>query len=202
MSGVDLYWIPLGAAARSVRMNGIVYEALVASVQHRPRFDLYHSALDISLPEGRFMVEMTPVPDERGNERGVVATGPVGLRAAGLLRLFRYEVRRWRDGVVPDLDFAVASPVRVTDELIRARRVYAALPSVPPLTWGRDESRTGDMWSCNSIISWALTCAGIDASDVRLPPRGSAPGWRAGIDVARAAPKSVRRIGEVPVPFP
>lgn len=135
---VDLYWIPLGAGARFVRFNGVVYEALSARLQRRPRRPLYHSALALDLPHGHYMVEMTPVPDARGSDRGVVTEGAVGLRLLGRLRVFRYEVRRWRDGVVPDLGFAVASPVRVTDDAEMAQRMFDVLPHVPPLVWGRD----------------------------------------------------------------
>ncbi len=49
------------------------------------------------------MIEQTPVPDANRAERGVVAGGAVGLRSAGRFRIFRYEVRRWRDGVIPDV---------------------------------------------------------------------------------------------------
>jgi hypothetical protein len=189
---VDLYWIPLGAGTSSVRGNGIVYEAIASAVQRRPRCDLYHCALAILLEEGRFMVEMTPVPDGDAAARGVVAVGPVGVRTAGRLRLFRYEIRRWRDGSVPDIRYAVASPIRVTGDPAVARRVFDVLPSCPPLVWGRDEARTGDMWSCNSIVSWALTRAGVDPSRVPLPPGGRAPGWDAGGIVARrSAPHGV-----------
>ena len=41
-------------------MNGIVYEALRASIDRRPRNDLYHSVLRITLPHGIYWVEMTP----------------------------------------------------------------------------------------------------------------------------------------------
>jgi hypothetical protein len=167
---VTLHWIPLGAGARSVRFNGIVYEAVAAAVEQRSRCRLYHSALEIALPTGRFTVEMTPVPDEPGDRRGVVAGGPVGVRAAGRLRLFRYEVRRWRDGIVPDLAYAVASPV-VTRDPATAQRVFALLPSVPTPTWGRDELRAGEIWSCNSITAWVLAQAGVDMEAIPFPAR-------------------------------
>lgn len=184
---LDLYWIPLGAGASVVRVNGVAYEALAAAVQRRPRCGLYHSALEIVLPDGRFMVEMTPVPDAHGHGRGVVAEGPVGMRAAGRLRMFRYEVRRWRDGIVPDLGFAVGSPIRVTDSAATVQDVFDTLPEVPRLVWGRDESDVGDMWSCNSITSWALTRAGVDVHELPLPEGGRAPGWNAGVAVATRA---------------
>jgi hypothetical protein len=181
---VDLYWIPLGAGHHSVRFNGIVYEALNAATERRDRRDLYHSVLEIHLPPDRYWVEMTPVPDDNGSQRGVVAEGPVGVRALGRLRTFRYEIRRWRDGIVPDLGFAVASPIRVVDDILVAQRVFDLLPQVPTLVWGRDERSTGDMWSCNSVISWTLATAGVDADSIPMPPRARAPGWHAGLALA------------------
>lgn len=183
--GVDLYWIPLGAGHHSVRFNGIVYEAIAAGLHLRRRRDLYHSALAIQRPEGRYMVEMTPVPDRRGDERGVVRQGPVGVRALGRMRVFRYEIRRWRNGVVPDLNYAVASPLRITTDPAVTQRIFDSIEEVPALVWGRDELRAGEMWSCNSITAWVLTRAGVDVAAISLPPHGRAPGWDAGIAVAR-----------------
>ncbi|HEX5613819.1 MAG TPA: hypothetical protein VFZ83_01565 [Acidimicrobiia bacterium] len=184
-AAVDLSWIPLGAGGHSVRVNGIVYEAISAAIQRRPRADIYHSALVITLPDAMYSVEMTPVPNRRGHERGVVAEGSVGTRLARRIRIFRYEVRCWRDGTIPDLEYARGTEC-VTDDATIARRVLAELPNVPTLTWGRDEMRTGEMWTCNSIISWALHRAGVDARAIALPSRGRAPGWDAGIAVASA----------------
>src|SRR5215204_569030 len=48
-AAVDLYWIPLGAGGHSVRLNGKVYETLDAARRHRPRCDLYHTALVVEL---------------------------------------------------------------------------------------------------------------------------------------------------------
>ena len=59
-TGVDLYWLPLGAGGHSVRMNGLVFEAIAARLQHRDRSDLYHSALEVCVPEGRFVIEQAP----------------------------------------------------------------------------------------------------------------------------------------------
>jgi hypothetical protein len=78
---VDLYWIPLGAGGWFVKRNGRLYEALVALREGRPPRALYHSALEVAVPEGRFVLEQAPVPRRRTASRGVVAEGPVGVRA-------------------------------------------------------------------------------------------------------------------------
>jgi len=184
---VDLYWIPLGAGGWFVRRNGRLVEAVTAWRQHRRPLDLYHSALEVRVPEGSFVIEQAPVPDADGDGRGVVASGPVGLRAAGRMRLFRYEVRRWRDGRIPDAGEAVESPRRLTIDLATARRLLDLVPRVPTATWGRDELRTGEMWNSNAIVAWLLTAAGVDAAGVATPRGGRAPGWDAGIQVARRA---------------
>jgi hypothetical protein len=184
-AGVDLYWLPVGAGGHFVRHNGRVFEAVAAAIGRRPRRALYHSGLEVTVPEGRFVIEQAPVRDGDGALRGVVAQGAVGARWAGRFRLFRYEVRRWRGGAIPDVDEAVESPRRLTDDPAVARRVLEAVASVPTPVWGRDELGTGEMWNSNSVISWTLVSAGIDPESVALPARGRAPGWDAGIAVAR-----------------
>jgi hypothetical protein len=185
--GLDLYWLPLGAGGHSVKWNGRAFEAVAAAVARRPRRDLYHSALEVVLPEGRFVVEMTPVPSGPPGERGVVVVGPVGSRLAGRLRLFRYEVRCWRDGSIPDVAEAVDSPRRLCGPEA-ARRVLELVPAVPPLVWGRDESGAGEMWNSNSVVAWLLARAEIETAALRPPARGRAPGWDAGLVVASRAP--------------
>ena len=182
---VDLFWLPLGAGGRVVRWTGKAYEAVAAYVQERPRTDLYHSALKVTLPEAWWMVEMTPVwaaGDE--GDRGVLAEGAVGARLAGRSRWFRYKVHSSRSGVITDVDEAVASPVWITSDQAACRRLLSVLPDVPAPVWGRDELGTGEMWNSNSVISWALARSGLAGFDVGLPAGGSAPGWHAGTFVA------------------
>src|SRR5688500_16736054 len=114
ITGIDLYWLPLGAGGHSVRLNGRIFEALAARLERRDRCDLFHSALEVRVRDGRFVIEMTPVRSSDGLERGVVAEGAVGAQAAGRFKLFRYEVRRWRDGVIPDISEAIESPRRIS----------------------------------------------------------------------------------------
>jgi hypothetical protein len=178
---VDLYWLPLGAGGHSVRLNGRVYEAILAVWQRRRRYDLYHSALEVTTPEGRYVIEMAPVPDTHGQKRGVVLEGPVGSAHLGRLRLFRYEVRRWQGGTIPDVAEAVESPLRVSGDATVAARVLAAVPWVPPYVWGRDAAAVHDMWNSNSLVSWLLVTAGVDISSIAPPDGGRAPGWDAGI---------------------
>jgi hypothetical protein len=184
-SWVDLYWLPLGAGGRSVRLNGRVFEAVAARLERRPPCDLYHSALEVRVPKGRFVIEMTPIPDSNGGERGVVVEGAVGSRWAERFRIFRYEVRRWRDGVIPDIGESVESPQQLTGDPLLAQRVLDLVPAVPALVWGRDESQAGEMWNSNSLTSWLIARAGLRVESVHPPVGGRAPGWRAGLVLAR-----------------
>jgi hypothetical protein len=185
-TAVDLYWIPLGAGgAGFVRFNGRVYEALKARLERRQPLDLYHTALEVRVAEGRFTIENAwPSPDADTASRGVVVEGPVGSRRLTRFRVFRYEVRCWRDGVIPDIAEAVASPQLVSDDPAVARRLLGLVAEVPPLMWGRDELGTGEMWNSNSVISWLLTRSGLPAASFRPPARGRAPGWDGGIVTA------------------
>ena len=183
--GVDLYWLPLGAGGHSVRLNGRVFEAVAARLERRPSCGLYHSALEVRVPEGRFVIEQAPIPDSNGGERGVVAEGAVGSRRAGRFRIFRYEVRRWRGGIIPDADEAVESPQRLTGDPDVAQRVLDLAPHVPTAVWGRDELGAGEMWNSNSIISWLIARSGLDAESIHPPAGARAPGWHAGLVVAR-----------------
>ena len=180
-AALDLYWLPLGAGGHSVGWNGRVYEGLSALLERRAAADLYHSALEITLPPSTWMIEMTPVWAMPGGDRGVVAEGPVGTRWAGRSKFFRYEIHCWLGGAIADIAQAVASPVRLSCEEATCRRLFALLPSVPTPVWGRDELNTGEMWNSNSVTSWALARIGLDAGAIRPPPGGRAPGWSAGV---------------------
>jgi len=93
---IDLRWIPLGAGGTGfVRMNGRAYEALRSRLERRRPLALYHTALEVHAPEGRFVIENAwPSPDRDTSSRGVVVEGPVFDRRIARFRVFRYEVRR------------------------------------------------------------------------------------------------------------
>jgi hypothetical protein len=168
-----------------------VYEAFRARLDKRAPLDLYHSALEVCIPEVRFVIEMTPCLGGDGAQRGVVAEGAVGSRMAGHLKIFRYEVRRWGEGLIADVDEAIDSPQRLTDDLDRARRLLELVPSVPTPVWGRDELRAGEMWNSNSVISWLLARSGL-SPNAALPEHGRAPGWEAGLVIAGRGPSTQR----------
>jgi hypothetical protein len=184
-AAVDLYWIPLGAGGHSVRFNGRLFEAIEAARRHRRRCDLYHAALVVEVDGDRYTIEIAPSPNADEASRGVVATGAVGSRHAGRLRLFRYEVRCWRGGSIPDLGVATGEPRRLTSDPRVARRLRDLVPTVPTAVWGRDELKAGEMWNSNSVVAWLIATAGLPTDVVRPPPRGRAPGWNAGLEVAR-----------------
>jgi hypothetical protein len=183
-ASVDLYWLPLGAGGRFVRLNGRVFEAIAARLQHREASDLYHAALEVHVGNGGFVIEQAPAWNNTQPDRGVVCEGPVGFRSLGHSKFFRYEVRRWRDGVIPDVAEAVASPQRLSADLLRAQLLLELVPNFPTATWGRDELRTGEMWNSNSLISWLLARSGHDVTRLTPPGHSRAPGWHAGLVVA------------------
>jgi hypothetical protein len=182
---VDLYWLPLGAGAvATVRWSGRLYETIAARLDHREVCDLYHSALQVHVGGDRFVIEMAPVWGNKQPNRGVVGEGAVGLPWLGHSRFFRYEVRRWRNGIIPDIAEAVTSPQRLSADPPQARRVLELVPAFPTVTWGRDELGTGEMWNSNSLIAWLLANSGHHTDLIDFPARGRAPGWWAGLVAA------------------
>jgi hypothetical protein len=168
-----------------VRFNGRVFEAVEAARRYRPPCDLYHAALVAERGGERHTIEVAPSPDADEASRGVVATGAVGSRLAGGRRLFRYEVRCWRGGSIPDLGEAVGGPRRLTGDPRLARRLLGLVPAVPTPVWGRDELRAGEMWNSNSVVAWLIATAGLTVGLAHPPAGGRDPGWDAGLEVAR-----------------
>jgi len=126
--------------------------------------------------------------DEGGKLNELYALGaPIEKRedtSDGVLivaRLPRKEIRRWRDGLIPDIDEAVASPQRLTSDPVVAQRLFDLVPAVPTPVWGRDQLHAGEMWNSNSVTSWLIARSGLDVGSAQLPPGGRAPGWDAGI---------------------
>jgi hypothetical protein len=109
----------------------------------------------------RCAIELAPSPDADEASRGVVATGAVGSRCLGRLRLFRYEVRCWRGGTIPDVGAAVGGPKRLTADPRVARRLLELVTAIPSPVWGRDEVSASEMWNSNSMIAWLIATAGL-----------------------------------------
>lgn len=167
-----------------MRLNGRVFETIDARLHRRRTCDLYDSALEVRLGDDRFVIEQGPVWNNKVPRRGVVGEGPVGSAWLGKSRLFRFEVRCWGGGVIPDVAEAVASPVRVSHGAAHARRVIELVRDAAQATWGRDELGGGEMWNSNSLISWLLARSGHDMGVIAPPPHGRAPGWTAGLIIA------------------
>jgi hypothetical protein len=192
-SAVDLYWIPLGAGGHCVRLSGRTFEALAAARGHRQRRDLYHAALVVTLDGERHTIELAPSPDDDLASRGVVATGPVGSRWLARLRLFRYELRCWRGGTIPDLAFAVGGGRRLTTDPEAVRRLLALVATVPTPVWNLE-------WNSNSVVAWLLVAAGLPTEAVGPPAGGRAPGWSAGQTRAAAGSLAHVRANAVTAP--
>jgi hypothetical protein len=167
---------------------GRAFERVVAAREHRAPSPLFHSALEVVHHGTPYVVEMAPAWSSTQPRRGVVAVGPVGLSPLGRLRAFRYEVRCWPWGQIPDAAWAVESPQRLSDDERVAARVLAQVAGVPALTWGQDVLGLGDMWNSNSVVAWVLSSSGVDVAGLNPPLGGRAPGWSAGLALASRVP--------------
>jgi hypothetical protein len=78
--------------------------------------------------------------------------------------------------------------VRDANDEASAERMLDLLHSVPMKVWGRDELGAGEMWNSNSVIAWLLVRCGLDIEAIHPPPGGRAPGWNAGVTVAKRLP--------------
>jgi hypothetical protein len=184
-ASIELYWLPLGAGGWLVRLNGRIYEAIHALLERRRPLDLYHSALIVRVPEGRFVIEDAwPIPDTDGPSRGVAVQGPVFSRRMARLRVFRYEVRRWRDGIIADADEAVASPQRLSDDPLLARRLLDLVGCLPSPVWGRDELGTGE--------TVELELDGLVAARPQRPPNRRDPSSDRSTGVRKVGPVAAR----------
>jgi hypothetical protein len=188
--GIVLWWLPVGAGGHVVRHTSRWWELLDAHRAHRPPRPLFHAALEVTSDGQRYVIEMGPQwAGPKGQDRGVIVTGPVGLPALGRSTLFRYEVRCGRDGSLPDRDWAVGGPVTVADDQGTAQTLLRRIHDVPVLTWGRQVPPTEDMWNSNSLVSWLLAVSGVvPVADLLPPDGGRAPGWAAGLALATDAP--------------
>ena len=191
-ASVDLFWLPLGAGGHFVRWNGRLYECWSAWREHRAPADLYHCGLVVRLDGISYAVEMGPVWNVSEADRGVLAEGPVGSKLLGRFRAFRYEMRCWPGGYIPDITEAVESPLRTTEDPKRVAAVLAVFREIPVLTWGRDELGAGEMWNSNSAVAWALARTGHDMNVIGPPQGGRAPGWTAGLVLAERQARSRR----------
>jgi hypothetical protein len=85
----------------------------------------------------------------------------------------------------PPLMTEFSNPTRLSEDPDRARQLLELVPQVPTPVWGRDELGAGEMWNSNSLISWLIARSGLDVESIQPPLGGRAPGWRAGVVIAR-----------------
>ncbi|MBI4897899.1 MAG: hypothetical protein HY827_05990 [Actinobacteria bacterium] len=181
-AAISLYWLPVGADGNFVRFCSSAWEATDAWLHRRASMALFHSALIVEVGLESFAIEMAPVwSGGVPADRGVVGVGPVGFAWAGRWRYFRYELRCWQGGVIPDVASAVGGSNRLAVEPDLARSLLADVKRVPLYVWGRDPGKHGDMWNSNSAVAWLLHRAGLPMDSIQPPEGGRAPGWNAGL---------------------
>lgn len=184
---VVLWWIPVGAGSAISPHTSRAWERIDAALHRRPAQQLLHAGLEITAASGEVtVIEMAPAWQmPRHTPRGVVAQGPVGASGLGRWRAFRYEVRCWRGGSIPDTQWAVSSVPVTCPDPAGLERLTHEVAQVPRHVWGRHMHGVADMWNSNSLIAWLLTTCGVDATDLGPPVGSRAPGWDVGIVCAR-----------------
>lgn len=181
--GVELWWMSVGAGTSRVQQASLrLWEAIEAARARRPRARLVHSALKLHDGTATWTLELTPAFVAAATPP--LITGPVGLGAAGRLRLFRYQLVCLPGETFPDEAWAVAQ-ARLPGEAELAARLLALAPTVPRHVWGRRVHGTREMWTSDSVVSWLLARAGVDVPAVAPPAGTRAPGWGAGLALAR-----------------
>lgn len=194
-ASVVLLWVPVGAGGHVVARTSGWWERVHAALAGRGPQILLHAALEISVADAGYVIEMAPQWSGPRTDRGVVAVGPVGLGWLGRWTLFRYEVRCWRGGTIPDRRWAVGDPIVLPTTAAAAELMLRRIRDVPTLTWGRVPPGAGEMWNSNSVVSWLLTVGGIRTDAIEPPAGARAPGWFAGLAVAAAGTTRTSEIG-------
>ena len=148
--------------------------------ERRQPLDLYHTALVVHLPEGRFVVENCwPIPDPDGRSRGVVVQGPVpSRRLAG----FACSAMRCAAGATGSSPTPARPwPARTGEQRPRHRVGCwtCRLPAQPGLGSGR--AWDGEMWNSNSVMPgcWPAAACRPTRSVLRLGdgPRDGGRAW-------------------------
>jgi hypothetical protein len=89
----------------------------------------------------RWVIEMAPIWNLADCDKGVVCEGSVGAKWLGRYRSFRYEVRCWRDGSIPDATEAVQSPQRLSDDPRQVASLLELSRHSPPAHVGPRRNR-------------------------------------------------------------
>lgn len=184
MDTLDLYWLPVGAGTHFQRASLAVYESFAAALARRPRSILCHAALKGNVGERPFTIELTPVPAVQ-DVRPAMA-GAVGSSLAARLRIFRYQLVCRESDALPDEQWRIGHPQRLSSDATAIQHLLALARTVPAHTWGRRVRGTSEMWTSNSAVSWLLLKAAIPLEGVAIPDGATAPGWQAGIDAWKA----------------
>lgn len=180
---VALHWIPVRGS-----VGGNILQFASRWIAPNPeRRDVYHCALKISTREADespvYIVELTHYARGRKQARtGQVKSGFAGPRFLHAITGPVYGVRKWRNGQMVDEHKTVPHPIVITRNCAHVRELLNLVESVPTRPYGSLEF--GELWTCNSAISWLLCRALGRPPEISVPPNGIAPGWQAGIAAA------------------
>jgi hypothetical protein len=163
------------------------WERLRALKAGRSPRELLHVALEVQLDSStKFVIELVPAGfGPARTSTGVVGNGPILSRALGWMRMFQYEIRRWKNGVVEAKDKSTRPPSTYVITRDQALQIIDGASRAPRHPWGQDVLGNGDMWNSNSLVSFVLVSAGMDPAAIEPPASADWPGWDTGVALAR-----------------
>ena len=180
---VDLLWIPLGGPVRGARPARL-FEKVLALAQRRPTYDLCHSALAVTVPTGRSVIEMHP-SDRMANGEAWSVRVASQRRGWAISAVPVREIRRWREAS------SRTKARRFHGDRGRrsggAERLLDLVSSVPTPVWVPDELGAGESGTRTQ------SCRGCSRGPESIPrrsdrPRRSRSRWDAGLVVAARDP--------------
>ena len=178
-------WAP---AATPCALNGKVFEAVAAWLDRRDRRDLYHSALEVQRAGGTVRDRAGAGAGERRRRARRRRRGRRRQHAAArpLPRSSATRSGAGATGCIPDVGEAVESPRRLSDDPDCARRLLELVPAGADARLGpRRAGRRRDVELELDSSPGSSRAAGSTSRRSRRPRGGRAPGWQAGIVIAR-----------------
>lgn len=181
---VKLIWVPVVGGAS---VDDILEFIAKFYIDNPDGKTLFHSALEIQLPEGgecnRYIIELTESVSDKAESAKVGETVQHNIFGP-----FGYTIRLYRNGQEEDHERSKPRILLTNDCGIASNIVaFVKAQEIPDLDYGKKigtRSGAADRWTSNSVVAWLLQRTGLNPGGIFPPDGGIAPGWDAGSSYA------------------